>query len=290
MNPIEELLIKKCRTDPYLSYPQFDRYLTGGQLKVVNCLLRAGGANSKAFPSNDRIAWETGLKIDSVRVIKCELGKLGVISKQEIKRGVNTIWIYTVDTTWKREQYRTEFDERYNSRKVGSTALSAVKEEIARLQQALNSASPDDMLAILERIKSLALQMKDKNQDAKPASQPALLPEPSPPIDEAFIDYIVEQTPNVQNKYAYKAKVKRLLCAGELDGIDEYKQGYEQCKRIIAIAKRLEGATVNLYGEKRSFDGEVIFDDESATYVAYFGGYKVAVSQETVKAALKGIT
>jgi hypothetical protein len=106
--------IKKCRTNPYLAYPQFDRYLTGGQLKVINCLLRAGGASSKAFPSNDRIAWETGLKQDSVRVIKCELGKLGVVSKQEIKRGNNTIWIYTVDTTWKREQYKAEFNERYN--------------------------------------------------------------------------------------------------------------------------------------------------------------------------------
>ncbi|MDR2152425.1 MAG: helix-turn-helix domain-containing protein [Helicobacteraceae bacterium] len=288
--PIEELLIKKCRTDPYLTYPQFERYLTGGQLKVILCLMRNNAANGKAFPSNERIAWETNLKIDSVRVIKCELCKIGILSKREIKRGANTIWVYTIDTTWKREQYRAEFDAHYNSRET--PAPDAIKEEIERLKQALTDASPDNALEILERMKAL---LQNKRQSEAPPQTPIEKPKietpaPQTPIDEAFADYIVAQTPNVQNKYAYKAKVKRLLVAGELDGIDDFKRGYDDQRRIDAIARYLKDATMELYGEIRNFDGEVVFDDEAAAYFAYFGGYKVKVSAETVKDALKGVT
>jgi hypothetical protein len=327
--PVEELLIKKCRTDPYLTYPQFDRYLTGGQLKVVNCLLRCGASSGRAFPSNERIAWEAGLKRDSVRAIKSELGKLGVLTKREIKRGINTIWVYTVDTTWKREQYRSEFELHYNSR--ATPEADGIKYEIERLKQVLASSSSDNEIEVLDRLK--VLLKKQKLQDGTPieesmaenladsetqapeeeeaqlpaqeTGEPTRITETSArapdrtlfdnkpttqdsqtSIDEAFLNYIVDQTPNVHNRHAYKAKVRRLLCEGELDGIEEYRQGYEQSKKIKKIAKHLEHTFAEIYGEKHSFDGEVCFDDGSKSYFAFFGGYKVAVSEKTANAAI----
>jgi hypothetical protein len=150
---IERLHIKKCWTDPYLAYPQFDRYLTGAQLKVINCLLRFATTFGKAFPSNERIAWEAGLEKGTVANTKMQLVALGVLEKEKTNELGNTIWMYTINTEWRKAQYRNEFDEKFNP--AYSKRAKTAEEQIAELSASLLGASADDKQKILEQLKHL---------------------------------------------------------------------------------------------------------------------------------------
>ncbi|MDR1912813.1 MAG: hypothetical protein LBQ52_10785 [Helicobacteraceae bacterium] len=314
----EELWIKRSPTDPYLVYPQFRRYLTGGQLKVVEYLLECGGEYGRAFPSNERIAWHTDLEQGSVRNIKSDLVKIGVLSRRDVKNGLKITHIYTVDTTWQREKYRIELGERYPPKNAQNNKANVIKDEIDHLKQALLKASPNEMLAILDRIKNLTLEMQSATpiaqdvapigapaQSATPIDKAAPLQEPKAeataikppcpaatqseksPIDEAFVDFIVDQNPSVQNKPAYKAKIKKLLANNELDGIEEYRHAFAVEKTNRALKKYLTGAKTEIGGVTRSFDGEIEFSEKEGVYVAYFAGLGIAVSSETLEKALK---
>jgi hypothetical protein len=314
----EELRIKRSPTDPYLVYPQFRRYLTGGQLKVVEYLLECGGEYGRAFPANERIAWHTDLEQGSVRNIKSDLVKIGVLSRRDVKNGLKITYIYTVDTTWKREQYRIELGERYPPKNAQNNKANVIKDEIDHLKQALLKASPDEMLAILDRIKNLTLEMQSSAsiaqdvapieasaQSSTPIDKPAPSQEPKAeataikppypaatqneksPIDEAFVDFIVAQTPNVANKPAYKTKIKKLLAEGKFEGIEEYRHAFAVEKTCRAVKKYLTHKKMEIGGEIYSFGGEVAFDEECGVYKASFGGYYAIVSAETIEKALK---
>jgi hypothetical protein len=224
-----------------------------------------------------------------------QLVKLGVLTKTETTQGNRTLWLYTVDTTWNRERYQWEFEERYRTETQTDSARS-IKDEIGRLQQALSNASPTDMLKIIERIKELTLQMQ--NGESKPKEQAKTTPEPAPveeeqskeaPDDEEerFMDFLVaEHAP--ERPIAWRNWAKQAIKKGEFVGIDDYRREFDERQTIRAITEYLKKEVPRLeFGKSQQvFAGLVHYSSEKARYLANYGGHEVQVSPETVQKAL----
>ncbi|MGE4294732.1 MAG: helix-turn-helix domain-containing protein [Campylobacterales bacterium] len=292
---MDRLEVERDFTHPFQTYPQFLRYLTGAQKKIVDALLMHGGARGNAFPSNARLSLITGMGRQTIQNLKGELCRLGVLTKKPNHRSGYT---YTVVTTWRREEFLAEI----YGRKEGATP--SPQSELHALKLALISAEPEEALKLVERIKELTLQIQGKEQEPpaplKPAqSQPAkskspkpieaVEPKPAEP-ENGLVDYIVSchaQKKPINDKHAYRAKIKRLLTAGSFEGVEEYQEGYDQKQTEAAIAAYIKqgGAKVEIDGYQHSFDGIVKYNSEKGRYLALFGGHDVVVTPETVLAA-----
>jgi DNA-binding MarR family transcriptional regulator len=338
INPSEEQYrVKKPITHPFQTYPQLGRYLTGAQYKVANYLLMHGASNGRAFPSNRTLGFESGLTKGTVANVKMELVKLGLLTKEIIKEGNRTIWLYTLDVEWRSEQYLKDHAKEFNSHIPAKNPTIA--EEIASLAATLAAAAPEDQSAILEKIRKLTSKAQEtqsvnnnaptqndasKEQETAnepqkeniksepktskddknkaPQAQTSIVdselpsaenkekpPKDSPPIDEGLIDYILNQQKDVQNRSAYKSKLRRLIAEGKFEGLEDYQSAYRQKQVLNKIKKQIikEKITVDIYQIKRKFDGEVFFDGDQECFMAVFEGYKVPISRELIDRALK---
>jgi hypothetical protein len=300
---MDHLEIERDFTHPFQTYPQFLRYLTGAQKKIVDALLMHGGARGHAFPSNARLSLITGMGRQTIQNLKGELCRLGVLTKKPNRKGSYT---YTVITTWKREEFIAEI----YGQKEGATP--SPESELRALKLALMSAEPEEALELVDRIRELTLQIQGKEQappaaakpdrpqpsDAK-SDKPPQKEKPQPPkeqsppmetVDEGFVDYIVSKNPHIKNHHAYRAKVKRLLIAGEFVGAEEYMEGYQEQKTKSAIANHLKGGEIEINGYIHKFDGgmsAVRYNSDRGWWEASFGGHSVQVSPQTVKTAIE---
>lgn len=284
---MDRLDAKKDLLHPYQSYPQFIRYLSGCQRKVLDALLMHNGAKGSAFPSNARLSLITGYTKQTVQNIKAALCKLGVLTKQPNKYGGYT---YTVITTWRREEFLAEFFGEKNETPSPASELHALK-------LALVSAEPEESLKIIERIKELTIKVHGvKGEEEKP-DQPESTPAaelvqdepPAPATDtEGLLDFIV-RADKPRSPHAYKNKVRQLIKRGEFDGLEEYGRRFNEERMIAVINQHGRGilqATIN--GEKRRMDENSAFVQDGRYFVR-FGGTAAEISAKTFREILESI-
>jgi hypothetical protein len=278
----DQLAIKKDIIYPFQTYPQFIRFLSGHQRKVVDALLMHNAASGSAFPSNARLSLITGYSKQTVQNLKGELCKLGVLSKKINKYGSYT---YTVDTNWKREEFLAEI--------YGKTSTPSLESELHALKIALVSAEPEEALKLINRIKELTLEIqsgkKDKEDSKEEPTQSTTTKidetdkKPQQPVANELLDFIVS-TDKPRNPHAYKNKIRELIKKGVFDGLDEYERKYAQQQTITAI---------NQYGKENfcitdKFNRKIKMDEESAfvlegRFYARFEGVPIEINLEDKK-------
>jgi hypothetical protein len=283
----EQYIVKKPRSEGFITYPQFRRYLTEAQHKVVEVLLQFGGAEGRAFPSNERIAFETGLTKETVASTKVQLQKLGVATKAEIKSGKQTRYIYTIDVTWRREEYEAESEEYFPPIKNENyEQIRAIKAEITQLQRALNSSRPQDMLTVIEKIKTLTLQMQEisvENSSGKASSSQVTnerinnnkAPERAKRGSTVQIDdkeakelaeYIVsrKKLSKIDDPIAYTKTIYNLIKSGELLDLDSYKMSFKEYKQEqieVEMEKKIKTFLRQNKPEIPTENGKIYFED-----------------------------
>lgn len=282
MNRLDRLDAEKDLLHPFQTYPQFIRYLSGHQRKVLDALLMHNGAKGSAFPSNARIAGITGLKKQTIQNVKGELCRLGVLTKKPNKYGGYT---YTVITTWRREEFLAEF---YRE----SAEPPSPASELHALKLALVSAEPEESLKIIERIKEMTIKVHGVNPEqpeSAPAPEPVQDEPPAPAADtEGLLDFIV-RADKPRSPHAYKNKIRQLIKRGEFDGLEEYERRYNE-EQMITVINQHGKEVLSVINE-----GKKIRMDENSAYVqdgrffVRFAGVPGEISHKILRELLESI-